>query len=93
MVLPEELENDFWQEIQQHEKVKEMKYVTSVERIGFKRGMQQGTRKLLTGLIKKKFGRLPADIQLKLEQANEHEILNWPERILTADSVADMFDH
>ncbi len=97
LTLPEELENDFWQAIQQHEKVKKMEYVTSVERIGFKRGMQQGmqqgTRKLLIRQIKKKFGQLPADIKLKLEQAGESEILDWSERILTADSVADMFDH
>ena len=95
MALPEELENDFWQEIQQHEKVKKMEFVTSVERIGFKRGMQQGmqqgTRQLLSRQITKKFGQLPADIKLKLEQADEQQILDWSERILTADSIANMF--
>jgi len=42
MRLPEELEDRFWQELEQYEEEKTMPYVTSVERIGMKKGMQQG---------------------------------------------------
>jgi len=40
--LPEELENEFWYEIKQYEEERRMPYVTSVERIGVKKGIEQG---------------------------------------------------
>ena len=42
MSLPEELENEFWQELQQLEESRRMRYITSVERIGIEKGRQQG---------------------------------------------------
>jgi flagellar biosynthesis/type III secretory pathway protein FliH len=43
--LPEELENEFWYEIEQYEEERRMPYVTSVERIGVKKGIEQGIEK------------------------------------------------
>jgi hypothetical protein len=40
--LPEELEKEFWYEIKQYEEEGRMRYVTSVERIGFKKGLKEG---------------------------------------------------
>jgi hypothetical protein len=42
MRLPEELDNIFWQEIAIYEEDKKMPYITSVERIGIKKGLEQG---------------------------------------------------
>ena len=42
MQLPEELEHRFWQELEQYEEEMAMPYVTSVERIGIKKGLQKG---------------------------------------------------
>jgi len=42
MSLPEEVEEEIWQEIREYEEVEQMAYITSVERIGFKRGVQEG---------------------------------------------------
>jgi len=42
MGLPEALEEALWQEIVEYEEAKRMPYVTSVERIGIKKGMEQG---------------------------------------------------
>jgi hypothetical protein len=42
MSLPEDLDDLFWQEVRQYEEEKNMPYVTSVERIGIKKGIQQG---------------------------------------------------
>ena len=42
MSLPEDMDDLFWQEVRQYEKEKNMPYVTSVERIGIKKGIQQG---------------------------------------------------
>jgi predicted transposase YdaD len=45
MALPEYMEEEFWQEISEYEEEKKMPYVTSVERIGFKRGISEGRQK------------------------------------------------
>ena len=51
MQLPEELEEIYWQEVRAYEEVEEMPYITSVERIGIKKGMQQGMQQgLLAGI-------------------------------------------
>ena len=59
MVLPEELEEQLWTEIQAIEEEEKMEYISSVERIGIKRGMQQGmqqgTIKLLSRQIARRF--------------------------------------
>ena len=60
MSLPEEAEERIWREIQEHEEAERMTYITSVERIGIKKGRQQGIREgLLDGIelgIELKFG-------------------------------------
>jgi predicted transposase YdaD len=42
IVLPEGLSNSFWNEIKTYEEEKKMTYITSVEKIGFKRGEEKG---------------------------------------------------
>ncbi|MEZ4526613.1 MAG: DUF4351 domain-containing protein [Desulfobacterales bacterium] len=44
MALPEKDENLFWEDLSTLEKEEKMPYVTSVERIGFKRGFLEGTK-------------------------------------------------
>ena len=55
MSLPKELEEGLWVEIQKLEEEGKMEYVTSVERIGIRKGMQQGTMNLLSRLIARRF--------------------------------------
>ena len=57
MRLPEELELKLWHDIETIEGERNVKYVTSVERLAIERGMQQGLEKgmqkgLETGLAK-----------------------------------------
>ncbi len=42
MQLPKELENQFWEEIRRDEKVKNMPYVMSIEKIAEERGIEKG---------------------------------------------------
>ncbi len=44
LVLPEDLEEEFVRELCEFEKEKIMQYVSSIERIGFKKGKQQGVQ-------------------------------------------------
>jgi len=62
-------------------------------RESMERGMQQGALQLLIGMLEKKFGELPADVVVKLNQADEEQIVLWSERILTAKTLAEMFGH
>ncbi|NJL91521.1 MAG: cytosolic protein [Coleofasciculaceae cyanobacterium SM2_1_6] len=60
MSLSEELEQEFWQSVQQLEEERSMPYITSVERIGLQKGRQEGRQEgLLKGIelgLKLKFG-------------------------------------
>jgi hypothetical protein len=42
MRLPEELEQEFWQQVRELEEERRMPYITSVERIGIQKGIEQG---------------------------------------------------
>jgi Domain of unknown function (DUF4351) len=42
MILPERLENEFWQELKQFEEEQAMPYMTTGERIGFRLGKEEG---------------------------------------------------
>ena len=60
---------------------------------GMQQGMQQGTRHVLQRLLSKKFGPLPAEIEEKLQHAGEEQLLEWSDRILTAETLGDIFGH
>ena len=57
--LPTALEDQLWVEMQDHEEATHMRYVTSVERIGIRKGLQQGLeseRRMLLRQIRRRFG-------------------------------------
>jgi len=99
MWLPEELANQLWQEIETIEESKKVQYVTSVERIGIKKGItqgitqgiQQGESKIIRTLLEHRFGTLPTNLANKLSQAGEQELETWGKAILTAPTLEDVF--
>ena len=56
-------------------------------------GRQTGAVQLLMRQLEMKFGKLPADIEARLNQADEKQIFLWSERILTANNLGEMFGH
>lgn len=53
MTLPQELEQDFWQEFREYQEEKRMPYITSVERIGIQKGRAEGrVEGMREGLLK-----------------------------------------
>ena len=60
---------------------------------GLQEGLQKGALQLLIRQLEKKFGILPADVVAQLDCADEKQIIFWSERILTADSLSDIFGH
>jgi len=42
MQLPQELEDEFWQEMQEYEEENRMPYISTIEKMAIKRGMEKG---------------------------------------------------
>ena len=47
MILPETTKNEFWQELKVYEEERKMPYITSVEQIGYDRGVKEADQRLL----------------------------------------------
>ncbi|MFP7753719.1 Rpn family recombination-promoting nuclease/putative transposase [Thermodesulfobacteriota bacterium B35] len=58
---------------------------------GIQQGLQQGTRQILKRQLRKKFGSISPDIEDRIRQADEDQLLEWSDRILTAESLDEMF--
>jgi hypothetical protein len=93
--LPEALEDQFWTELNEYEKVRQMPYITSVERIGFKKGVaqgiQQGEAQVLRRLLARRFGPLPEWAEERLTQADLAQLEAWADRVLDADTLEAVF--
>jgi Domain of unknown function (DUF4351) len=74
MMLPEGLKQAFWEELRAYEQERHMPYITSVEQIGFDRGIQEGRqegrqegqRSLVLLLLSQKLGPLSDAIAAKI---------------------------
>lgn len=91
MNLPEELQLRLWQEIEHFERNCAMPYITSVERIGINKGIQQGEANVLVRLIAKRFGPQGDDLQTRLKTATLEQLEQWAENILDAETLEDVF--
>ena len=59
---------------------------------GMQQGVQQGEVAVLLRQIKRKYGpTVAAAFQQRVEQADAETLLVWSERILTAESIDDIF--
>ena len=75
MSLPEELDQQFWQEVRNLEEERRMPYLTSVERIGINKGIRQG---LLEGIelgLELKFGSEGSGLFPEISQIEDLEQL------------------
>jgi len=95
MILPDDLEKRFWEELVNIEEEKKMPYVTSVERIGIEKGIQQGVRQgakmLIKRLLIRRFGEIPLWAEKHLEAADTAKMEIWADRILDANSPEEVF--
>lgn len=98
--LPDALEASFRQELYAFEENRQMPYVTSVERAGIAKGLQQGEQlgyqkgeaNLLLLLLTQKFG--PASVDAYRERigsADPQQLETWLPRVLTADTLEGIF--
>ena len=80
--LPEELELKCKEAIAILEEELHVDYITSFERMGIEKGLQQGESALLLRLLQHKFKTVPEAYKHKIEQASPDILLNWSERVL-----------
>ena len=96
MRLPDVLERQLWQDIEQIEGETRMRYVTSVERLAIERGIQQGKLEgilegeatVLERQLAKRFGPLSDETRRRLKSASAAQLELWAERILDAPNLA-----
>lgn len=84
LTLPLELDQQFWQDYREYEETKNMRYVTSVERIGIQKGIEQGIEQgtkqgLIKGIalgLKLKFGESGTNLLPEIEQVTNVDVLS-----------------
>ncbi len=85
-----------------------MRYVSSFERIAQQRGMEkgiekgmekgmekgigQGQIKLLTALLRQRFGEVPEWAAVRLQAAAPAQLETWALRVLEAESLEEVFE-
>jgi hypothetical protein len=75
MSLPEELEQDFWREVTQLQEDRRMPYITSIERIGIKKGIKQGLLEAIELGLRLKFGDEGLEILPEISEIEDVEQL------------------
>lgn len=90
MHLPKDLERQLWQQIETLERNTKMRYVTSVERFGIEKGLQQGAASVLLRLMERRFGPLDDSTRARIVDADSDRLLEWSERILDAQTLNDV---
>ena len=92
LALPDALEEDYHRSIQAIEEAEHMQYVTTAERIGMKKGRQEGQRELLEQLLAVRFGPLPDLVETRLAEAESVQLAAWFQRGLTASTLEAVFE-
>ncbi len=87
MALPEELEEDLWVEIQKIEEESKMEYVSSVERIGIRKGIQQEALKLLSRQIARRFQVSYDSVQPIFTGLTTEQLEELGERFIEAENL------
>ncbi len=89
--LPARLERRLEDEIESLEMENEMRYVTSWERKGEKRGFLRGEASVIKRLLTRRFERLPKWVEERLDNASHDELEGWADRVIDAKALEDVF--
>ena len=92
LALPDDLEENFMENMREFEDSQETHYITSAERIGIKKGKLEGQQELLDLLLTNKFGQVPAAYLTKISDATPEQIQELCKKILTAKNINEVFN-
>ena len=108
ITLPDKLEIQYAQTVKSIEENREVKYITSIERISMQQGVQQGMRQgvqqgvqqgiqigqlnVFVQLLECRFGKISENYREKITQTSEEDMQSLVGRALTADTLEDVFN-
>ncbi len=75
MTLPKELDNKFAQQLTEYKEEEKMKYVSSVERLGMKKGTLKTAREMVTEALAVRFSAIPEHILASISQVENPDSL------------------
>ncbi len=90
MKLPPELEQTLKQKLVQKGQ-DTMTYISSIERFAMEEGIAKGEAGVLLRLIERKFGEVTDETRQRIKDADSPQVLLWAERILTAETIEELF--
>jgi hypothetical protein len=89
--LPDGLEQEFKRELIAFEEQSNMPYITSIQRLSRQEGHQEGQATMLLSLLAVKFGPLSDADRQRVLDADAPTLLDWSTRLLSADSLEQVF--
>ena len=93
MILPEGLKRAFWLELKLYEEERQMPYVTSVEQIGYDRGIQESLereRSLILRLLNRKVGPIDNRTLNRINALSIEQLESLGEALLDFGSIDDL---
>ncbi|MDJ0617387.1 MAG: DUF4351 domain-containing protein [Calothrix sp. MO_192.B10] len=96
MILPKALENQFWEEFKQFEQERTMRYVTTGERIGYERGIQEGRQEgeqtIILRLLQRRVGELSPQLQQRVQSLCLNQLEALGEALLDFTGMEDLLN-
>jgi hypothetical protein len=98
MILPEGLKRAFWEELRIYEEERQMPYVTSVEQIGYDRGLhvgeetgvEKGQRSLVSLLLEQKVDKLSDQLNDRVNSLSPEQLKALAIALLRFESADDL---
>lgn len=90
IMLPEGLDQTFWQELKAYEQETTMPYVTSVEQIGRQEGRQEEGRSLILRQLTRRFGAPPEALKSQIETLELNQLEQLAEDLLDFKALDDL---
>ena len=61
--------------------------------LGIQRGKLEGKLEGLSYLLRLRFGTMPDWVEARLSEASDEQLMDWMGRLLTANSLPELFDN
>ena len=94
MILPERLKRTFWDELKTYEEDRKMPYITSVEEIGYDRGLNEGEakgeRSLILRQLNRRLGVLPDRTIDRINKLSITRLESFGEALLDFNTIEDL---
>ena len=92
--LPEQLEQDFLEEVRQFEEENRMPYITNAERLGIKQGLQQGMQQeganLILRQLNRRIGSISANFEVRIRALSVEQLEDLGEALLDFSTEQDL---